>query len=225
MYQAMKNMEAGTYKLTLDMMGGYRAGSPFDLTTPSNIYLHILDASGNDLTDSVLLKCRSYKSPTDNNATNVRNTAFRKTIEFTAPGSEDITIMVEVLDGTKNIGATYPKTPSGGDPDPIPWNYKWDEGTEANPSKAWGTKNPNRREFFITNLNLKKVDETQSSYTLADEDIDVEEKDTIIPDPHASEINASTVYELKKHRITLRKRVLTMPDVCVPTYGAPGWYW
>ena len=218
MYQAMKNMEAGTYKLTLDMMGGYRAGSPFDLTTPSNIYLHILDASGNDLTDSVLLKCRSYKSGAT--AADVRLTAFRKTIEFTAPGSEDVTIMVEVLDGTKNIGATYPKTPSGGDPDPIPWNYKWDEGTEANPSKAWGTKNPNRREFFITNLNLKKVDETQSSYTLADEDIDVEEKDTIIPDPHASEINASTVYELKKHRITLRKRVLTMPDVCVPTYGA-----
>lgn len=220
MYHAMKNMEEGTYKLTLDMMGGYRAGSPFDITTPSNIYLHILDASGNDLADPVLLKCRSYKSPTDNTASNVRLTAFRKTIEFTAPGSEDVTIMVEVLDGTKNIGDTYPKTPSGGDPDPIPWNYKWDKGTEANPSQAWGTNNPNRREFFITNLKLKKVDETQSSYSLAEEDIDVVEKDTIVPDQHASEINASTVYESKKHRITLRKRVLTMPDVCVPTYGA-----
>ena len=220
MYHAMKNMEEGTYKLTLDMMGGYRAGSPFDINTPSNIYLHILDASGNDLADPVLLKCRSYKSPTGTTAADVRLTAFRKTIEFTAPGSEDVTIMVEVLDGTKNIGATYPKTPSGGDPDPIPWNYKWDNGTEANPSQAWGTNNPNRREFFITNLKLKKVDETQSSYSLADEDIDVVENDTTVDNPHASEVNASTVYESKKHRITLRKRVLTMPDVCVPTYGA-----
>ena len=220
----MKNMEAGTYKLTLDMMGGYRAGSPFDITTPSNIYLHILDASGNDLTDSVLLKCRSYKSPTGTTAADVRLTAFRKTIEFTAPGSEDVTIMVEVLDGTKNTksaDATY-GTDDGRDPDYIPWYYAYDEWSEnnLNEKKKWGTNNPNRREFFITNLKLKKVDETQSSYSLADEDIDVVENDTIVPDQHASEINASTVYESKKHRITLRKRVLTMPDVCVPTYGA-----
>lgn len=217
MYHTMKNMEVGTYRLTLDMMGGYRAGSPFDITTPSNIYLHILDNEGNDLADPVLLKCRSYLSPTDKTAANVRLTAFRKTIEFTTTGG-DVMIKVEVLDGTKNIGATYPKTPSGGDPDPIPWNYKWDKGTEANPSQAWGTNNPNRREFFITNVNLKEVDASLSTYTLTTQD--VVENDTVVESPLAPEVINSSVYTLQKHRITLRKRVLTMPDVCVPTYGA-----
>ncbi len=222
MYQEMKNVEAGTYKLTLDMMGGYRNGDPFDVTTPSNIWLHIVDGEGNELIDSIQLKCRDYNNPSGTNKNNVRNTAFRKTIEFTTSQVDNITILVKVLDGTRNTkarNATY-GTPDGRDPNPIPCDYVWDNKKCNGTGNNWGTNNPNRREFFITNLNLKKVDETQSSYTLADEDIDVVENDTIVPDPHASEINASTVYQSKKHRVTLRKRVLTMPDVCVPTYGA-----
>ncbi|MBQ9426275.1 MAG: right-handed parallel beta-helix repeat-containing protein [Paludibacteraceae bacterium] len=218
MYHDMKNMEAGTYKLTLDMMGGYRNGSVFDITTPSNIYLHILDSDSNDLADPVLLKCRDFSNPSGTNASNVRNTAFRKTIEFTASGSGDVTIMVEVLDGTRNKGATYPKTPSGGDPNPIPWYYKYDEGTESNPKKEWGTKNPNRREFFITNLKLTKVDPSRSTYARTNQDI--VENDTVVDSPRATEVTSASVYTPQNHRITLRKRVLTMPDVCVPTYGA-----
>ena len=220
MYQTMKDVEAGTYNLTLDMMGGYRNGDPFDVTTPSNIWLHIVDGEGNELIDSIQLKCRDYNNPSGTDKNRVRATAYRKTIEFTTSQVDNITILVKVLDGTRNTiarNATYGTT-DGRDPNPIPCVYKFD-GNNCT-GNAWGTKNPNRREFFITNLNLKKLDTSTSAYSLADEDIDVVEKDTTVDNPHASEVNASTVYESKKHRITLRKRVLTMPDVCVPTYGA-----
>ena len=220
MYQVMKNVEAGTYKLTLDMMGGYRNGDPFDVTTRSNIWLHIVGGEGNELIDSIQLKCRDYSNPTGTNKNNVRITAFRKTIEFTTSQVDNITILVKVLDGTRNKGGQYPKTPNGGDPYPIPCDYVWDNKKCNGTGNNWGTNNPNRREFFITNLNLKQLDTSTSAYSLADEDIHVAEKDTIVSDPHASEVNTSSIYEMKKHRVTLRKRVLTMPDVCVPTYGA-----
>ncbi len=231
MWQTMKNVEAGKHKLTLDMMGGYRdypegSGNNFDISTPSNIYLHIKDANDNDLATPVLLKCRGYNNPTDNNKDRVRETAFRKTIEFTTAAVGDVKILVEVLDGTRNTkerNATY-GTDNGGDPNPIPWNYMYD-GNSAGSGNNWGTKNPNRREFFITNLNLVKIIEG-SEYV---EDKDAKEDVTTnvavgdIPEgyPTSPVISNETVYSVTKERTMLRKRVLSMPDVAVPTYG-PG---
>ena len=220
MWQTMKNLEDGTHKLTLDLCGGYRNtdGSTFDLNTPCGIYLHILDAGNHDLIEPVLFKCRGSNSSTDSNKDRVRKVAYRKTIEFTNPTTQNVIIMVEVLDGTKNVGDAYPKTADGGDPDPIPWNYKWDKGSEANPNQDWGTNNPNRREFFITNLKLVTKDKNETYV----ETSTVVESDTTVENPKSSEEIESIKYVKGQHRTTLRKRVLTMPDVCVPTYGGGG---
>lgn len=221
MWQTMKNVEDGTHKLTLDMMGGYRNGDPFDVTTPSNIYLYILDANGVELVAPVLLKCRDYSSPTGTNKNNVRVTAFRKTIQFTTATTGDVTIMVKVLDGTRNTtarNATY-GTDDGRDPDPIPWEYLYDSGTIDKPGNNWGTNNPNRREFFITNLKLKTVDKNPS-YVLTSQSVD--EIDADVDDPKGPEVVSLSSYTRVTHRTTLRKRVLSMPDVCVPTYGGGG---
>lgn len=223
MWQTMKNLEDGTHKLTFDFSGGYRNtdGTTFDLSTPSGIYLHVLDAAGNDLITPVLFKCRGTSSPSDNNKDRVRKAAFRKTVEFTVPTTQDVTIYVEVLDGTKNTttaDATY-GTDDGRDPDYIPWYYKWDKGTEASPSQSWGTKNPNRREFFITNFKLMTLDKN-STYVLTN--TDVIENDTLVDEPKTTEILSVENYTVVNTRTPLRKRVLTMPDVCVPTYGGGG---
>ena len=230
MYQTMKNVEDGTHKLTLDMMGGYRSGSTtFDISTASNIWLYIQDAEGNnidllnangeDIVDSIQLKCRDYNSPQGNTSGRVRNTAFRKTISFITTDTMDITIMVKVLDGTRNTpnrNATYGRA-DGHDPDIIPCEYLYDgNGCTGN---NYGTNNPNRREFFITNLELKTVDKN-NSYVFTN--TDVVENDTVVDNPKATEVLSFDDYTVENSRTPLRKRVLTMPDVCVPTYGGGG---
>ena len=216
LFQNVEGLDAGSYELTLDMMGGYRNGGAFDVTTPSNIFLHIQDASGTDLATPVELKCRDYTNPTGTNTSYVRNSAFRKTISFELTSATTVKIMVEVLDGTRNTGSTYPKTSTGGDPDPIPCSYKWDGGS-CNSGNNWGTNNPNRREFFIYIRTLNKLDPEHSSYV--NSGTTLAEKDTLSPD--APVVTPSVPnYTVNKHRTPIRKRVLTMPDVCVPTYGA-----
>ena len=221
MWQTLRNLEAGTHQLTLDLNGGYRnpgEGQPYDLNTPCGINLHILDASGNDLITPVLFKCRG-NSVSDGTVKNVRATAYRKTVQFTIATDQNVTVLVEVSDGTKNTktyDATY-GTDDGRDPDYIPWYYKYDKGTEANPSQDWGTKNPNRREFFISNLKLITLSD---SYELTPGVPVI--NDTVVANPKAAEVSTIDTYNVETTRSTLRKRVLTMPDVCVPTYGGGG---
>ena len=221
MWQTLRNLEAGTHQLTLDLNGGYRnpgEGQPYDLNTPCGINLHILDASGNDLITPVLFKCRG-NSVSDGMVKNVRATAYRKTVQFTIATDQNVTVLVEVSDGTKNTktyDATY-GTDDGRDPDYIPWYYKYDKGTEANPSQDWGTKNPNRREFFISNLKLITLSD---SYELTPGVPVI--NDTVVANPKAAEVSTIDTYNVETTRSTLRKRVLTMPDVCVPTYGGGG---
>lgn len=73
--------------------------------------------------------------------------------------------------------------------------------------------NPNRREVLMANVHLFErgdykyfLDNTTSSSNVTSSTGPV--------------VNTQTSYTLQTHRTTLRKRVLTMPDVCVPTYGA-----
>lgn len=216
LFQNVEGLDAGSYELTLDMMGGYRNGGAFDVTTHSNIWLHIQDASGTDLADPVELRCRDFNDPTGTNTSNVRNSAFRKTISFELTSATTVKIMVEVLDGTRNTGSTYPKTPTGSDPDPIPCSYKWDGGS-CGSGNNWGTNNPNRREFFIYIRTLNKLDPEHSSYVAAG--TTSTEKDTLSSDEPVVTPSVPN-YTVNTHRTPIRKRVLTMPDVCVPTYGA-----
>lgn len=220
MWQTLRNLQKGThYYLTLDMSGAYRDhrnSTYFDLNEPSNIWLHIRDAAGNELIDSVQLKGCGTNSVTDNHKDRVRKAAFRKTVDFEPLTTGDVTISVEVLDGTRNTssnGAKYP-TDDGSDPYPIPCDYRYD-GSNCT-GNEWGSKNPNRREFFITNLKLETLDKVQS-YSLVDSV--ATDNDTIVPDSKPDEVIATDVYTVTKNRYTIRKRVLTMPDVCVPTYG------
>ena len=217
MWQTLRNLEDGTHYLTLDMNGGYRnhKDKKFDITTPSNIWLHIRDAAGNELITPVQLRCHGKNGSNDKETTNVRSAAFRKTVQFTTLTTGDVTISIEVGVGTRNTSsnsAMFP-TPDGSDPNPIPYQYKFDEDAKNNP---WSSRNPNKREFFITNLVLKTLDKEQS-YGLVDS-VAVD-NDTIVPDRKSQEVIERDVYTVTKNRKTIRKRVLTMPDVCVPTYG------
>ena len=219
MWQTLRNLEDGTHYLTLDMNGGYRnqTDKNFDITTPSNIWLHIRDAAGNDLITPVQLRCHGTGGPKDRNTSNVRSAAFRKTVQFTTSTTGDVTISIEVGVGTRNDnahGAALFPTGDGSDPYPIPCEYKFD-GSNCT-GDAWSSKNPNKREFFITNLVLKTLDKEQS-YALTDSV--AADNDTIVPAPKPEEVIATDVYTVTKERKTVRKRVLTMPDVCVPTYG------
>ena len=217
MWQTLRNLEDGTHYLTLDMNGGYRNNldKNFDITTPSNIWLHIRDAAGNELITPVQLRCHGTGGASDRNTSNVRSAAFRKTVQFTTSTTGDVTISIEVGVGTRNTlsnSALFP-TDDGSDPDSIPYEYKFDGDAKNNP---WSSRNPNKREFFITNLVLKTLDKVQS-YGLVDSV--ATDNDTIVPDSKPDEVIATDVYTVTKERKTVRKRVLTMPDVCVPTYG------
>ena len=73
-------------------------------------------------------------------------------------------------------------------------------------------KNDNRREFWMSNLKLTQngemyiVSQSTNTYTTAPDVVE--------------EVKRTTDKPNKWTRKTLRKRVLSMPDVCVPTYGA-----
>ena len=218
MWQTLRNLEDGTHYLTLDMNGGYRnqTDKNFDITTPSNIWLHIRDAAGNELITPVQLRCHGTGGANDRNTSNVRSAAFRKTVQFTTLTTGDVTISIEVGVGTRNDnahGAAMFPTIDGSDPNPIPYEYKFDGDAKNNP---WSSRNPNKREFFITNLVLKTLDKEQS-YGLVDSV--ALDNDTIVPEPKSPEVRETDVYAVTNNRLTIRKRVLTMPDVCVPTYG------
>ena len=218
-WQKFKNIPAGKYSFTLDMMGGYRDNTkssyPFDIYTHSNIFFHILDNDSVDLVDPIELKCRG-NTLTDTNKDNVRGSAYRKTIEFTTSNDGNVIILVEVRDGTRNTldkDATYGRE-GGGDPDTIPCKYEWDGGT-CNKGNHYGSLNPNRREFFIANLQLQNIDEVPS-YVLTGKDSVI--VDTIVVEPRTNYRTTKQNYTITKTRTTLRKRVLQMPDVTNPVY-------
>ena len=82
--------------------------------------------------------------------------------------------------------------------------------------------NPNRREVWMSNLVLSQVT-LENKYVLDHTD-NVEEDKTDVPAEYQESstgpvTSQSTVSTVTTHRTTLRKRVLSMPDVTVPTYG------
>lgn len=202
-WQTMPNVPAGKYRLYVDMAGGYR--NKFSSTDPTNIFFKIIDDDGTtDLITPVMLKTIGSSTNKDDASTN-RNMAYRYALDFTQLADGDITIKIVVEDGVRNTtanGASNP-TPTGGDPDPIPSSY----------TTNYGANNPNRREFWMSNLHLFLItdgyEEDMSSLI-----------DQVEPRQASETINETgTLYTSQAHRVTLRKRVLTMPDVCVPTYG------
>lgn len=208
LWQTIPCLPAGDYRVSVDMAGGYR--NKYSSTDPTNINLHIIDANGNPCITPVMLKTiGSYIGQDGANDYN-RVMAYRYELSFSQPTTGPLTIKVRVEDGVRNTkaaNATY-GTDSGGDPDIIPKAY----------SESYGGNNPNRREFWLSNLKLFSV--AKDGYVLASTNDETIDKDDVPAAYDEADGVVTTVSsEVATERTTLRKRVLTMPDVTVPTYG------
>ena len=79
---------------------------------------------------------------------------------------------------------------------------------------ATPSNDANKRKVSMSNVHLY----VEGSYEYVEEPVI---NDTIIASQAVVSSLSSTYTKVEaNHRITLRKRVLTMPDICVPTYGA-----
>ena len=211
-WQTIPNLPAGRYKLQIDMAGGYR--NKFTDTAPTNMFFRIYDSDGNSCmvaangqsATEVMLKSIGTVVPTDNSGT-VRSAHFRYELEFVQANDGELKIQLEIEDGVRNTKAansTY-GTDTGGDPENIPNSY----------TSNYGGNNPNRREFFMNNLHLFKLSDDMV-YVEYDTDDNLSDRD--VPDKKTTETVSQSVYTVTKHRTTLRKRVLTMPDVTNPVF-------
>ncbi len=201
-WQSMPNVPAGNYRLSVDMAGGYR--NQFSSTDPTNIFFKIIGPDGTELIEPIMLKTIG-STTRDNDSGRNRNMAYRYSLAFTQPEDGSLTIKIVIEDGVRNTkaaNATY-GTDTGGDPDNIPTAY----------TNNYGGSNPNRREFWMSNLKLFSR-ETRYEENLAA----LVDEETSRDDSEVTPL-LMNIYETKTERTSLRKRVLTMPDVCVPTYG------
>lgn len=202
LWQDLTDVPAGDYQISVDIAGGYR--NKFSSTDSTKMYFRVYDAN-NDTCAEVNVKTIGSHTKSDDTNTS-RNMAYRHVLTFHQPTTGPMRIAVEVEDGVRNKGTVYPKTPSGGDPDPIPANYASD----------YGKNNPNRREFWISNLHLYPVVVT-TDYDLVRTDSTAVDNPSVPHQP--SEVITTTSYSATKSRTTLRKRVLQMPDVCNPMFA------
>ncbi|MBO7546104.1 MAG: leucine-rich repeat domain-containing protein [Paludibacteraceae bacterium] len=205
-WQTIPSLPAGSYELSVDMAGGYR--NKFSSTDPTNIYFKILGSDGTtELITPIMLKTIGSTTNDDNSGNN-RNMAYRYVVRFNQTAEGSVSIKIEVEDGVRNTKSANPSygTDDGGDPETIPAYYV----------SNYGVNNPNRREFWMSDLLLYNVD-TGDEYVLVSTDYSTEDRS-----PSESQTTAADVYSVSTHRTTIRKRVLTMPDVCVPTYGGGG---
>ncbi len=83
-------------------------------------------------------------------------------------------------------------------------------------------KNPNRREINMDNLKLYQLVMGDSYSENIGEKTDVT-VDRVVDNPLPDEVTSGTAYTVTKHRSTLRKRVLQMPDKANPVYGGGGY--
>lgn len=92
------------------------------------------------------------------------------------------------------------------------------EGMRPNPSNtADGTSSPNRRSFWLSNLKLYTIGYNEDN-VLDHTDDDITDNNDV---EHESSVTEDfTTYTSTNHRTTIRKRVLSMPDICVPTFGS-----
>ncbi len=216
LWQEMRNMPAGQYRISFDLGGEYK--NYIYANDPLNIFVCVVDGSGVGISDTISLKSRT------NNKNNNRGSAYRFTFDFNLLSAGNAVFKLFIGDGNKNTKAnnsTY-GTDTGVDPDEIPCLYVNKENKNICPAKEedkWGSYNPNAREFWLSNIHIKSVIPAGTYGLINTDDNTAEKGDVPHEDPVITETNTYTV---QNHRTTLRKRVLTMPDVCVPTYGGGG---
>ena len=175
MWQNMKNVPAGDYKIVVDLTAYYRSGTTMQAgNVPTGVNFIVIGANGNTLVNQEI------------NAKNKKGTSLKKNLErvelcrytfnFTQPATGTLSVRIEI--------------------------------GELDPTKG------NNREVSMENFKLiRKI--TGGHY--------YESNYTDIATPRNNSVGSSLILvtsTVKTHRTTLRKRVLSMPDVCVPTYGA-----
>lgn len=216
LWQEMRNMPAGQYRISFDLGGEYK--NKISANDPLNIFVCVVDGNGGGISDTISLKSRT------NNKDNNRNSAYRFTFDFNLLSAGKAVFKLFIGDGNKNTKTNNPTygTDTGVDPDEIPCLYVNKENKNICPAKEedkWGSFNPNAREFWLSNIHIKSVIPAGTYGLINTDDNTAEKGDVPHEDPVITETNTYTV---QNHRTTLRKRVLTMPDVCVPTFGGGG---
>lgn len=175
-WQTMKNVPAGPYRLQIDM-GAYYHNYPNEVNT--GITFYILASNGDTLAQQPVY-CKGGK---------LRRYEF----DFTQPATGDLTIRIKSAPGTKDVDPASPAT-LGSNGDKTKLNYRF---------------------VLMSNVHLYTVD--GQDYILAN----TSENKTVTA-TSAPQARTISNYVTQTHRTTLRKRVLTMPDICVPTYGGGG---
>lgn len=219
LWQNLPNVPAGYYQISVDIAGGYR--NDFATTDDTKIYFRVYDANGDKCAEANIKTRGSHTGKTqDQSADDNRKMAYRHVLTFNQPVTGMLKVAVEVEDGVRNTkarNATY-GTDNGGDPANIPASY----------TTSSGINNPNRREFWLSNMHLHEVSASTVAYAEVSSDTTVTDNNDV---PHQSdEVVSATRYTVDNSRTkggngrtSMRKRVLSMPDICTPTYFAvPG---
>ena len=131
---------------------------------------------------------------------NGRGNMNRYTLTFTQATAGDVTVKVVVGPGLDLNG-----------------NEVADDYTLAM------NQNPNRREINMDNLKFYQLIQGEGYTELLPSLTDVT-VDRAVENPEPSVVTAGTAYTVTKHRTTLRKRVLQMPDKSNPVYGGGGYF-
>ena len=179
-WQTMKDVPAGEYKIVVDMNAYYRTGTNRNINAnniPTGVNFIVIASNGDTLLNAPINAKNKVGDRLQNNLARwqLNRYTFDHLIQPTT-GSLKISIEVGALDGSKG----------------------------------------NNREALMENFHLIHV-MPGNAYSQTDY------SDVRTQHPGSTGSSTSTYSSTATtHRTTLRKRVLTMPDVCVPTYGGGG---
>ena len=174
-WQTMKNVPAGRYKIVVDMNAYYRSGTTINMNKENTgVYFKVIASNEDTLVnEQINAKNKGYKNANNLGRSQLSRYRFDSIIQ-PADGSLKISIEIGALDAS----------------------------------------NGNNREVLMENFNLIRV-------TPIDKYIQTDYSDSRTQHSGSTGSSSSSYSStVQIHRTPLRKRVLTMPDVCVPTYGA-----
>ena len=175
LWQNMKNVPAGDYKIVVDLTAYYRNNMTVNAgNVPTGVTFIVTNAEGTRVIEEPINA--KNKKGTNLSQNLARAELSRYTFEFNQPSDGTLGIKITVGDLNSSYG--------------------------------------NNREVSMENFKLYKKFEGYTLSTTSDTSNETAPETT-----HPKPIPVVTV---SKTRPTLRKRVLTMPDVCVPTYGGGG---
>ena len=174
LWQDMKNVPAGNYKIVVDLNAFYRDGTNVKQSNiPTGVKFIVKNSAGTTVVEEAIMA----KSGSRTLARTELNRYTFNSINQPANGTLSIRIEVGEFDNTKG----------------------------------------NNREVEMANFKLIWV-RPAGYYETATTDVRTTRDGTEEVENTTTTITAT----VDTHRTTLRKRVLTMPDVCVPTYGGGG---